>query len=94
MALLINPQPTPMVPTVVSELSAPTSNNIAITPIIPTDPLFPPCLRPQRPYHLGEDITEVGRGTCFIRVEEQDNDHYWITCRMDNTGVKFSTQVS
>src|SRR5882724_771097 len=30
---------TPMVPTVVSKLSAPASNNIAITPIIPTDPL-------------------------------------------------------
>ena len=51
-----------MVPTVVSELTVPTSNNIAITPIIPTDPLFPPCLQPQRPYHLGEDITEVRRG--------------------------------
>jgi len=61
MALPIDPQPTPMVPTVVSELTAPTSNNIAIAPIIPTDPLFPPCLQPQRPYHLGEDITEVGR---------------------------------
>src|SRR5882724_8117797 len=94
MALPIDPQPTPMISTVVSELTAPTSNNIAITPIIPTDPLFPPCLQPQRPYHLGEDIMEVGRGTCFIRVEEWDNDHYWITCRMDNTGVKFSTRVS
>src|SRR5882724_5290314 len=94
MALPIDPQPTPMVPTVVSKLSVPTSNNIAIAPIFPTDPLFPPRLQPQRPYHLGEDIMEIGRGTHFIRVEERDNDHYWITCRMDNTGVKFSTQVS
>src|SRR5882724_8890717 len=83
--------PTPIVPTVVSELSVPASNNIAIAPIIPTDPLFPPCPRPQRPYHLGEDIMEIGRGTRFIRVEERDNDHYLITCRMDNTGVEFST---
>jgi len=44
MALPIDPQPTPTVPTVVSKLSAPASNNIAITSIIPTDPLFPPCL--------------------------------------------------
>src|SRR5882724_1197091 len=55
MALPIGPQPTPTVSTVVSKLSVPASNNIAIAPIIPTDPLFPPCLRPQRPYHLGED---------------------------------------
>src|SRR5882724_866637 len=41
MALPIEPQPTPMIPTVVSQ---PTSNDIAITPIIPTNPLFPPCL--------------------------------------------------
>ena len=93
MALPIDPQPTPMVPTVVSELTAPTSNNIAIAPIIPTDPLFPPCLWPQRPDHMGEDIMEFGRGTHFIRVEERDHDHYWITCQMDNTGVEFSTQV-
>src|SRR5882724_7250869 len=51
MALPIDPQPTPMVSTVVSKLSAPASNNIAIAPIIPTNPLFPPHLRPQRPYH-------------------------------------------
>src|SRR5882724_12039928 len=94
MALPIDPQPTPMVSTVVSKLSAPASNNIAITPIIPTNPLFPPHLQPQRPYHLGEDIMEVGRGMCFIRVEDKDDNYYWITCRMDNTGVKFLIQVS
>src|SRR5882724_678832 len=59
MALPIDPQPTPMVPIVVSKLSAPASNNIAIASIIPTDPLFPPHLRPQKPYHVGEDIMEV-----------------------------------
>ena len=37
-------QPTPTVPTVVSKLSVPASNNIAIAPIIPTNPLFPPHL--------------------------------------------------
>ena len=90
MALPIDPQPTPTA-TVVSQLTAPTSNNIAIAPIILTNPLFPPCLCPQIPYHLGEDITEVGRGMRFIGVEEWNNDHYWITCRMDNTGVEFLT---
>ena len=88
MALPIDPQPTPMVPTVISQ---PTSNDSTMTPIIPTDPLFPPHLGPQRPYHLGEDIMAVGRGTHFVRVEEQDHDHYWITCQMDYTGVEFST---
>jgi len=88
-----DPQPTPMVHTVVSKLSAPASNNIAIASIIPTDPLFPPRLWPQRPYHVGEDITEVGRGTHFIRVEDQNDIYYWITCHMDNTGVEFSMWV-
>src|SRR5882724_10485206 len=93
MALPIDPQPTPTVPTVVSELSAPASNNIAITSIIPTNPLFPPCLQPQRPYHMGEDIMEVRRGTHFIRVEDRNDIYYWITCRMDHTGVEFSMRV-
>jgi len=93
MALPIDFQPTPTVTPVVSELSAPVYNNVAITSIIPTDPLFPPRLRPQRPYHVGEDITEVGRGTRFIRVEDRDDIYYWITCRMDNTGVEFSMRV-
>src|SRR5882724_6392489 len=93
MALPIAPQPTPIVPIVVSKLSAPASNNIAIASSIPTDPLFPPCLQPQRPYHVGEDITGVGRGTHFIRVEDRNDNYYWITCRMDNTGVEFSIQV-
>src|SRR5882724_11779120 len=90
MALPIDPQPTPMVPTVVSKLSTPASNNIAIASIIPTDPLFPPHLRPQIPYHVGEDIMEVGRGKHFIRIEDRDDNYFWITCRMDHTGVEFS----
>src|SRR5882724_4784343 len=94
MALPIDPQPTPTVPIVVSKLSAPASNNISITSGIPTDPLFPPRLRPQRPYHVGEDITEVRRGTHFIRVEDRNDIYYWITCRMDNTGLEFSMRVS
>src|SRR5882724_4624179 len=88
MALPIEPQPTPMVPTVVSQH---TSDDIDITSIIPTDPLFPPHLQPQRPYHLGEDFMEVGRGTHFTRIEARDHNHYWIICCMEYTGVEFST---
>jgi len=36
----------------------------------------------------------VGRGTHFIRVEDQDDNYYWITCWMDNTGVEFSIRVN
>ena len=42
---------------------------------------------------MGEDITEVGRETHFIRVEDWNDIYYWITCRMDHTGVKFSIRV-
>src|SRR5882724_910722 len=70
MALPIDPHPTPMVPTVVSKLSAPASNNITIASIIPIDPLFPPHLQPQSPYHVGEHIMEVRRGMHFIRVDD------------------------
>jgi len=91
MALPVVPQLTPMVSTVVFQ---PTLNDIAIAPLIPTDPLFPPCLWPQKPYHLGEDIMAVRRGTCFVRIEAQDQDHYWITCWVDYTGVEFSIQVN
>jgi len=31
----------------------------------------------QKPYHLGEDIMVVGRGTHFVRVEAKDHDNYW-----------------
>ena len=93
MALPIDPEPTPTVPTVVSKLTTPTFKDFAIAPIIPTDPLFPPHLWPKRPYHLGEDIMEVGRGSHLFRVEEWDDDYYWITCCMDYTGVKFAIWV-
>ena len=36
----------------------------------------------------------LGRGTWFVRVEARDFNHYWITCQVDNTGVKFMTQVN
>ena len=36
---------------------------------------------------------EVRRGMHFIRLEDQDDNYFWITCRMDNTGVEFSIRV-
>jgi len=65
---------------------------INISPIIPTDPLFPPHLQPQRPFHLGRGHHGSREGTQFVRVEARDQDHYWITCWVDNTGFEFAIQ--
>src|SRR5882672_8113658 len=67
--------------------------NNPITPNIPIDPLFPPHLLPKQPYHLGEDISEMGKGTRFVGIEAQDPQYYWINCQMDNTGIRFAMQV-
>src|SRR5882672_9784052 len=40
-----------------------------ITPNIPIKPLFPQCLQPKQLYHLGEDISEMGKGTRFVSIE-------------------------
>ena len=66
-------------------------NDNPIISIILTEPLFLPWQWPQWPFPLGEDITVVGRGTQYIRVEARDHNHYWITCWVDNTGVEFTT---
>ena len=71
----------------------PTLNDIPITPIIPTDPFFPPCQQPKRPFHFGDDIMVVGRGIWPVRVEARDCNYYWIICWVENSGVKFTTQV-
>jgi len=92
MALPIDSQPTPTVPTVVSKLSAPASNILPSLPLFPLTHYFLHIYDPKT-ISLGEDITEVRRGTHFIRVEDQDDNHYWITCWMDNTGVEFSIWV-
>ena len=43
-----------------------------ITPNIPIDPLFPPQLQPKQPYHLGEDISGMRKGTRFVSIEARD----------------------
>src|SRR5467141_3696675 len=45
------------------------------------------------PYHLGEDISEIGTGTRFVGIEARDPQYYWITCQMDNTGIRFAVRV-
>src|SRR5882672_4464863 len=64
-----------------------------ITLTIPIDPLFPPRLQPKPLYHLGEDISEIEMGTRFVSIEAQDPQYYWITCQMDNTGIRFAVRV-
>jgi len=44
---------------------------------------------PPKIISLGRGHTEVRRGTCFIRVEEWDNNHYCITCHMDTQELSF-----
>src|SRR5882724_4927003 len=72
----------------------PSLKDIPRIPKMPIDPFFPPRPQPKKPYHLGEDISEVGMGTRYVGIEYRDPEHYWITCCMDNTGVKFATWVA
>ena len=65
MALPIDPQPTPTVSTVVSKLSVPASNNIAIAPIIPTDPLFPHVYDP-KDHITWERTSRKSGGKCTL----------------------------
>jgi len=44
----------------------------------------------------GEDIMGVGRGTHFIRVEDQDDNYYWITAGWTTQELNFqfeSTEI-
>src|SRR5882672_742532 len=65
-----------------------------ITPNIPIDPLFPPHLQPKQPYHLGEDISGMGKGPIFVGIEDRDPQYYWINCQMDDTGFRFTMRVN
>src|SRR5882724_5846772 len=69
-------------------------NDMPRIPKMPIDPFFPPCPHPKKPYCLGEDISEMGMGTRYVGIEHRDPEHYWITCRMDNTKVEFATRVA
>jgi len=61
--------------------------DIAITPSFLLTHYFLHVYDP-RDHIIWERTSQSQEGKCFIRVEEWDNDHYWITCWMDYTGVK------
>src|SRR5882724_11175259 len=76
------------------QVPQPSLNDMPSIPKTLIDPFFPPHPLPMNPYHLGEDISEMGMGTRYVGIEYRDPEFYWITCRMDNTGVKFATRVA
>jgi len=57
------------------------SNNISITPIIPIDPLFPPWSMDPKDHIMWERTAWERREMNIIRVEDQDDNYYWITCK-------------
>src|SRR5882724_9062672 len=64
---------------------------------------FPKCLstpsflhihNPRTPIIWERIFSEMGMGTRYVGIEYRDPECYWITCRMDNTGVEFATCVA
>jgi len=72
---------------------APASIILPLLPFIPTDPTIPSTSTTPKTISLGRGHHGSWEGTCFIRVEDRDDNHYWITCWKDNTGVEFSIGV-
>ena len=52
---------------------------------IPTDPLYLLRYRPERPFHLGEDISRTGAGTRYIRITARDLTLTYISLHQDTT---------
>ena len=52
---------------------------------IPTDPLYLPCYRPERPFRLGEDISRMGAGTRYIGITARDPTLAYISLCQDTT---------
>ena len=57
---------------------------------IPTNPLYLPCYRPERPFHMGEDISRTGAGTRYIGITAQDLTLAYISLRQDTTLSHYS----
>ena len=57
---------------------------------IPTDPLYLPRYRPERPFHLGEDISRTGAGTRYIRITARDPTLAYISLHQDTTLSHYS----
>ena len=57
---------------------------------IPTDPLYLPRYWPERPFHLGEDISRMGTGTWYIGIMAQDPTLAYISLHQDTTLSHYS----
>ena len=57
---------------------------------IPTNPLYLPCYRPERPFHLGEDISRTGAGTQYIRITARDLTLAYVSLHQDTTLSHYS----
>ena len=57
---------------------------------IPTDPLYLPCYRPERPFCLGEDISRKGAGTRYIGITAWDPTLAYISLCQDTTLSHYS----
>jgi len=77
-----------MVPTVVSKLSAPASNNIAIAPSFQLTHYSLHIYNP-KDHSLGERTSWKSGGNALYQGRNRNDIYYWITCCMDNTGVEF-----
>ena len=57
---------------------------------IPTNPLYLPRYRPERPFRLGEDISRTGAGTQYIGITARDPTLAYISLRQDTTLSHYS----
>ena len=57
---------------------------------IPTDPLYLPHYRPEKPFCLGEDISRTGAGTRYIGITARDPTLAYISLRQDTTLSHYS----
>ena len=57
---------------------------------IPTNPLYLRHYQPERPFHLGEDISRTGAGTRYIGIMARDPTLTYISLCQDTTLVHYS----
>ena len=57
---------------------------------IPTDPLYLPRYRPERPFRLGEDILRTDAGTQYIGITAWDPTLAYISLHQDTTLLHYS----
>ena len=57
---------------------------------IPLDPLYLPRYRPERPFHLGEDISRTGAGTQYIGITAREPTLAYLSLCQDGTLSHYS----